>query len=206
MNINNGRTAKRKTMRMVHSHPTIIKQMSREVVSWFPHLPREYVVVCIGTDRSTGDSLGPLTGTFLTEQQPKHLSVYGTLHEPVHATNLNDYVNRIHKHHHYPYVIAIDACLGRSSSVGKIITGTGSIQPGAALNKSLPSIGDMFLTGVVNISGFMEYSVLQNTRLSLVVDMAKTISTILICIDKQLTHNQRLPSVVLTEQHQQTLG
>jgi len=202
MNINNSISAKKKTIRMLHTEPSIIKRLSSEIVSWFPQQPREYIVVCIGTDRSTGDSLGPLTGTLLSDQQPRHLTVYGTLHEPVHATNLQEYANKINNSHQNPYVIAIDACLGKSTSVGQLITGTGSLQPGAALQKSLPAMGDMFITGVVNISGFMEYSVLQNTRLSLVVDLAKVLSEILLSIDEQLTYNERLPSIVVTSQHQ----
>lgn|SRR5690625_3302016 len=202
MNINNSISAEKKTIRMLHTEPSIIKRLSSEIVSWFPQQPREYVVVCIGTDRSTGDSLGPLTGTLLSDQQPRHLTVYGTLHEPVHATNLQEYANKINNSHENPYVIAIDACLGKSTSVGQIITGTGALQPGAALQKSLPAMGDMFITGVVNISGFMEYSVLQNTRLSLVVDLAKVLSEILLSIDEQLTYNERLPSIVVTSQHQ----
>ena len=202
MNINNSISAKKKTIRMLHTEPSIIKRLSSKIVSWFPQQPREYIVVCIGTDRSTGDSLGPLTGTLLSDQQPRHLTVYGTLHEPVHATNLQEYANKINNSHENPYVIAIDACLGKSTSVGQIITGTGALQPGAALQKSLPAMGDMFITGVVNISGFMEYSVLQNTRLSLVVDLAKVLSEILLSIDEQLTYNERLPSIVVTSQHQ----
>lgn len=202
MNINNSISAKKKTIRMLHTEPSIIKRLSSKIVSWFPQQPREYIVVCIGTDRSTGDSLGPLTGTLLSDQQPRHLTVYGTLHEPVHATNLQEYANKINNSHQNPYIIAIDACLGKSTSVGQLITGTGSLQPGAALQKSLPAMGDMFITGVVNISGFMEYSVLQNTRLSLVVDLARVLSEILLSIDEQLTYNERLPSIVVTSQHQ----
>lgn len=206
MNINNGQSIKSNSMRLLHSDPTIINRMSHEIISWFPKIPREYVVVCIGTDRSTGDALGPLTGTYLAEQRPKHLTIYGSLHEPVHATNLNEYVQKLNEYHQNPFVIAVDACLGKNSSVGHIITGTGSIKPGAALNKSLPEVGDIYLTGVVNVSGFMEYSVLQNTRLSLVVDMAKTIASLLISIDQQLMYTQRLPSIVLSHHQQQSSG
>lgn len=35
----------------------------------------------------------------------------------------------------------------------------------------------MHIVGIVNISGFMEYIILQNTRLSLVMRMADTISS-----------------------------
>jgi hypothetical protein len=43
--------------------------------------------ICIGTDRSSGDSLGPFVGTYLNEMGYKN--VYGTLDEPVHAMNLH---------------------------------------------------------------------------------------------------------------------
>lgn len=46
---------------------------------------------------------------------------------------------------------------------------------GAAVNKSLPLVGEIHITGVVNVGGFMEYLVLQNTRLNLVMRMAGVI-------------------------------
>ena len=51
------------------------------------------------------------------------------------------------------------------------------IKPGAGVKKNLPPVGDMHITGIVNLGGFMEYIVLQNTRLSLVMNMAETISS-----------------------------
>ncbi|MGB4312546.1 MAG: DUF1256 domain-containing protein [Natronincolaceae bacterium] len=38
-----------------------------------------------------------------------------------------------------------------------------------------PAVGDISITGIVNLSGYMEYLVLQNTRLSLVMKMADTL-------------------------------
>ena len=49
-------------------------------------------------------------------------------------------------------------------------------KPGAGVNKQLPEVGDIHITGIVNVSGFMEFFVLQNTRLNLVMKMAKTIA------------------------------
>ena len=49
---------------------------------------RPIVFVCIGTDRSTGDSLGPLIGTLLEEKSIHPFHVYGTLDHPIHALNL----------------------------------------------------------------------------------------------------------------------
>ena len=41
-------------------------------------------------------------------------------------------------------------------------------KPGAGVNKDLPPVGDLYITGVVNVGGFMDYLVLQNTRLYLI--------------------------------------
>ncbi|EJY56783.1 sporulation protein YyaC [Alicyclobacillus hesperidum URH17-3-68] len=36
----------------------------------------------------------------------------------------------------------------------------------------MPEFGDVTITGIVNVSGFMEYFVLQNTRLGIVMRMS----------------------------------
>lgn len=189
--------SEQENMRFMYTDSLILTMMAEKVISFFPGIPKEYIVVCIGTDRSTGDSLGPLTGTFLQENKPKNLTVYGTIHEPVHATNLESYIEIIHNQHRNPYIIAVDACLGNSSSVGNIVLSDGPLKPGAALNKSLPEVGDINLTGIVNISGFMEFSILQNTRLSIVVDMAKQLANLLTVIDSRLQHSIAVPSIVI---------
>ena len=49
---------------------------------------RPIVVLCIGTDRSTGDSLGPLVGNKLKFLIRNKVHIYGSLECPVHAKNL----------------------------------------------------------------------------------------------------------------------
>lgn len=133
----------------------------------------DVVLVCIGTDRSIGDSLGPLIGSYLSESADRPYTVLGTLDDPVHASNLADTLARVESTCQHPFIIGIDACLGRVESVGLLTVGTGSVKPGAGVNKSLPAVGQVYLTGVVNVGGFMEFLVLQNTRLSFVMRMAK---------------------------------
>ncbi|MGZ6530106.1 MAG: spore protease YyaC, partial [Tumebacillaceae bacterium] len=65
--------------------------------------------------------------------------------------------------------------LGQLSSVGLVTLANGPLKPGAGVNKVLPEVGNIHLTGIVNVGGFMEYFVLQNTRLSVVMRMADTI-------------------------------
>lgn len=145
---------------------------------------RAIVVLCIGTDRSTGDSLGPLIGTLLKKREPAGFSLYGTLQDPVHALNLQETLQLIENRYRKPFIIAIDACLGQFASVGTIQLGSGPMRPGAGVNKQLPPVGDIHITGIVNVGGFMEYLVLQNTRLSLVMEMADIIAA---CLHRSLS-------------------
>jgi putative sporulation protein YyaC len=139
---------------------------------------QDLVIICIGTDRSTGDSLGPLTGYKLVKLLRRHQGVYieGTLENPVHAKNLQGTIDMIYQTRTKPFIVAIDACLGKIDRVGNVTIGHGPLRPGAGVKKELPSVGDIHVTGIVNLGGFMEYIILQNTRLGLVMKMADTIA------------------------------
>lgn len=137
---------------------------------------RPIVVMCIGTDRSTGDSLGPLVGDMLTKKKMPDVHVFGTLDYPVHARNLEETLKSAYDTYGRPYIIAVDASLGILEHVGCISVGKGPIKPGAGLKKELPAVGDLHITGVVNTGGFMDFLVLQSTRLSVVMKMADVIA------------------------------
>ncbi len=134
------------------------------------------VILCIGTDRATGDSLGPLVGYKLRSLNFPGVHVYGTLDEPVHAKNLEATLDCIKEQHPHSLVLAIDACLGSMNRVGHITIGDGPINPGAGVQKTLPCAGDFHITGIVNFSSMMNMAILQNTRLSLVMKMADMIA------------------------------
>lgn len=151
----------------------------------------DLVVVCIGTDRSTGDALGPLVGSKLQKLYPEQMFVYGTLDDPVHAVNLEETILTIKKKHRSPFIIAIDACLGDLKSVGMITYAKGAVRPGAGVKKQLPEVGNYHLTGIVNVGGFMEYFVLQNTRLSIVMKIADKIASSLYYCSVQLGKRKR---------------
>lgn len=137
---------------------------------------RPVIILCIGTDRSTGDSLGPFIGHYLNLKPISKLQVYGTIEEPVHAKNLSDTIKTIYQKHSNPYVIAIDAALSSMAKIKSVDVVNGPLLPGAALQKDLPAVGNLSIKGYVNVSGFMEFSILQNTRLSIVIQMAKQIA------------------------------
>ena len=138
---------------------------------------KSLVFVCIGTDRSTGDSLGPLVGYKISGVKYKGVHVYGNLENPVHAKNLEEITGRIVSECDKPFIIAIDACLGSMNHIGYVGIGSGPVKPGSGVKKELPPVGDMFVTGIVNFGGFMDFLVLQNTRLYTVMKIADFIAT-----------------------------
>lgn len=138
-------------------------------------ITKNTVIVCIGTDKCIGDCLGPLVGTLLKDNLLP-LPVYGTISNPVHALNLDECLSVVKNKHPNSIIIAIDACLGESKSIGEIHTRDYAIHPGKGVGKSLPDVGDASIVGIIdsinNSNFFPSYSI----RLSLVLDMAKVIS------------------------------
>lgn len=76
----------------------------------------ELVFLCIGTDRVTGDCLGPFVGQKLSSCSTPDFTVYGTLFQPVHALNLTAMYSFIRKRHPEALIVAIDASLGQKST------------------------------------------------------------------------------------------
>jgi len=137
---------------------------------------RPIIFICIGSDRSTGDSLGPLVGHKLRYFSKNNIHIFGTLEDPIHAKNIISKLNEISFNFKNPYIIAIDSCLGSINNIGKIFIQKKPLFPGLALNKKLPAVGEMSITGIVNVSGGFDFLVLQNTRLYTVMNLADSIS------------------------------
>lgn len=133
------------------------------------------VILCIGTDRIIGDSLGPLVGTLLKKCDAHDLPVYGTLENTVHALNLHDILPQIKKAHPHRTMIAIDASLGPAAEIGSVYVRPGCLRPGAGVSKRLPAAGDISITGIAGTEGRQPYLSLQTARLSTIMEMAEQI-------------------------------
>lgn len=153
----------------------IHQSVYRNLVENDPRAVQEPVYVCIGTDRATGDCLGPLVGSRLSNLLPS-ARVYGTLEKPAHAVNLSQTLDDLSREMPQALVVAVDACLGKVDRIGFINVKRGSLQPGTALKKDLPAVGAFHISGVVNVGGLLDHLVLQNTRLYVVYRMAELIA------------------------------
>ena len=89
---------------------------------------RPIIFLCIGTDRATGDSLGPLIGYKLKDIKRKNIYIYGSLEYPVHSINLCEILNKIKSNFINPFIIGIDASLGNVQNIGKVFVEDSPLQ------------------------------------------------------------------------------
>lgn len=162
--------------RIHYKETTAVWKLSSLLLQHIPFHKEPIVICCIGTDRSTGDSFGPLTGLRLSQYNNFSYKIIGTLEHPLHALNLSNTIESLENEEVKPFIIAIDACLGNLHHIGELVIQSGSLLPGQAVGKDLPPIGDISIKGIVNVAGFMEHSVLQSTRLHIPFEMSKVIA------------------------------
>ena len=105
------------------------------------------VVFCIGSDRVTGDCVGPLVGHLLDESGIK---VFGGLASPVTALNIEESFGLLRRRHPDAFVIAVDSALGTDAEIGSVMFMPRGLRPAAAVGKELPSVGDIGIVGVVS--------------------------------------------------------
>lgn len=164
------------------------------------------VLLCIGTDKCVGDSLGPLIGHMLENKfATNRIRIYGTLTSPVHACNLESTIDFIHSSIPNPFIIAVDASLGVAEHIGFATVKNGPLKPGIGVKKHLPEVGDVCITGIVNrTSSKNEASLFNSTRLSTVMFLADYISSAIYYCFENFTNvsagyqsfNLRSPSLI----------
>ena len=135
------------------------------------HTLEEVVFLCIGTDRSTGDALGPLTGSRLLEYGFPY--VIGSLEAPCDADNLESRIACIPAN---KTIVAVDACLGQPSSVGSFLVSKQPLHPARSVGGFLPPVGHYSVAAVVNVNGPKPYWTLQMTSLYQVMQQAGQIA------------------------------
>lgn len=141
------------------------------------------VVICIGSDLTVGDSLGPFVGTKLVENKNNSYYVYGTLKNPITAKEVKEISERVKKIHPKSKILVVDAALGKNSEIGYVKVLDSGIKPGLGVKKDLPVIGDVSIIAIVGEYTANYYNLSGNERFNLVylmgVDIANAIDTAL---------------------------
>ncbi|MGG1691363.1 spore protease YyaC [Heyndrickxia ginsengihumi] len=143
--------------------------------SLIPEGTERIYVLGIGSNMISGDSLGPLVGTLLSNLYPKHLTVFGNLQHPLDGVNFIQDFSQISVLKN-SFVIAIDSVLGPEDYVNTIVIREGALHPGEALGKKLNPVGDCSMMGVVLKQDHDTANSLLYTNLHLIYTMAMSIA------------------------------
>lgn len=135
----------------------------------------DLVLLCIGTDKITGDCLGPLVGSKLMQRNFPY-PLYGTLKSPLHAGNLSDCIPRITIAHPNACILAIDAAVGPENHIGLACLSCQPLLPGKGVSRPLPPIGNLSITGIINEASSSSELLLPYTSLYLVETLAEYIT------------------------------
>lgn len=156
-----------------------VNNMVDMIVSEFFKSGKESVtIVCIGTDKCIGDCLGPMVGTLLEKCGTDN--VCGTLEYPIHAINIPIRLPEIKQQHKNSFIIAVDACLGDVSEIGNINLRDVPIRPGKGVGKTLESIGQMSLVGIVDNKDLEIDFVHRPIRMGFVWDLALKVTSVIV--------------------------
>ena len=89
----------------------------------------EIICLCIGSDRVTGDTFGPLVGDKLKclFKDEDCVKVIGTLNNTVNSNNISEIIKTIENEYENPFIIAIDSAISNYKKPGEIAVSNESV-------------------------------------------------------------------------------
>ena len=103
------------------------------------------VFICIGSNKVTGDCLGPLVGSYLKSMYKA--TVYGDMENPINYQNAEKIMKKVENNNGESLKVVIDSALGKN--IGDIIIDDGKVEIGKGLNKNKNIYGDISIKGEV---------------------------------------------------------
>lgn len=107
------------------------------------------VILCIGSDKIAGDSIGPLVGDILKNKLNVRCFVYGETGKSVNGKNVDDFLKLVKAAHPDSPIIAIDACLSKDAAIPSVAVVSGGVNPKRAVTGLKNPAGDVGILGVI---------------------------------------------------------
>lgn len=110
----------------------------------------DVVILCIGTNKLIGDSIGPVVGQKLKEENiQEKICIYGDMKQTINFKNAKQVIEKIFKIYEKPFIITIDSALGKQTMINKIVVNKGIIRIGKSLGRSICYPSHITIKGVV---------------------------------------------------------
>lgn len=133
------------------------------------------LILCIGTPRVSGDSLGPIVGSLLKYYMPE-AEIFGTTDLPLTAKEVPFLTEFISKTFIGRRIITVDSAVGNSDEVGIVRISDVPLRPASALKKNFSKIGEVNIQGIVCERNILSVQSLREVSSALVYSMAHVIS------------------------------
>ncbi len=140
---------------------------------------RQPVFMCLGSSKVIADSLGPITGTLLTQKYNIKAFVYGNIKNNITGENLEEYYEFIKQTHPKSKIIIIDSGLGDINDVGLIKLNKGKLYSKALETSNKygnKGMGDYNILGIINTIGINNLLFLKSIKLDTCINMANFIA------------------------------
>lgn len=138
----------------------------------------QIVIVCFGTNAISGDALGPMVGTILTQKYNVSAFVYGTEDCNVNGKNMASWLDFIKTVHKGALFVAVDASVGAKNKIGQIVVREDGVCPSGVTGKKA-RFGDIGVLGIVAQNGGDSLMRLMCVSPLKVAEMADKISVML---------------------------
>lgn len=98
----------------------------------------EIVFLCVGTNKITGDMIGPIVGQKLKDNlKQENVKIYGDMINTLNLKNASKIIKKVKAKYLNPFYITIDTALGKENMINKIIIGKGKIEIGKAIRDGI---------------------------------------------------------------------
>lgn len=138
---------------------------------------QDIIILCVGSDKVIGDSLGPVVGDMLINDLNIGAVVYGRTGANVNSVNIARYDKFIKRYHKNAFIIAVDACLGQQNDIGKIKMKNDGVAAGLAVGRTDIRVGNLGFVGVVGAISSDNMDALRRVDCDIIVKLAATIAT-----------------------------
>ena len=164
---------------MYHKYYKFFMQLEENILD----LTEEYsniIILCIGTGKIVGDSIGPLIGKNIKFLEDKYIKIYGDLDNTINFRNAKEIITEIYEQFEKPYIITIDAALGSKDNIGQIILNKGYIKIGKALEKNICFYSNINIKCIVGKSTNLKISNINELN-KVSINTINTMASIVTC-------------------------
>lgn len=111
----------------------------------------DIVILCVGTNKIVGDSVGPIVGKKLTRllKHKENVKIYGNTKKNLNLKNAKHVLEEISCIQPEPLIITIDAALGPKEMIETVFMTTGKIKIGEALGNGMGYNSHINIKGIV---------------------------------------------------------